>query len=167
MKCPKCGRKGPDNWEFCPDCGIKMIAVTKQDKHIFYAKAVIYFILLFIFPYIVIPLSVIYIAIKLYKDYKLEHTNPVYIQKRIEREQAQQRYQQWEKNYKIEHINDPAHCPRCHSTQVAPVNQKSSFSLGKAVGGTVLVGGIGALAGFAGSNKNKIMCMKCGHTWKP
>jgi hypothetical protein len=58
-------------------------------------------------------------------------------------------------------------CPRCHSEQIGPTTERKSFSFGKAAAGGVLVGGLGLLAGFAGSNKNKVMCMACGHTWKP
>lgn len=57
-------------------------------------------------------------------------------------------------------------CPLCGSTnlQVTGGNDKKKFSLGKAVGGTILAGGIGALAGFLGegSDKDKIVCMNCG-----
>ena len=47
-------------------------------------------------------------------------------------------------------------CPKCKSTNVEPIGRKKkAFSVGKAVAGTVLVGGVGSLAGFAGKNSKK------------
>lgn len=60
-------------------------------------------------------------------------------------------------------------CPKCKSTNVEPIGRKKkAFSVGKAVAGTVLVGGVGLLAGFAGKNSKKIemICMDCGKTFK-
>jgi ribosomal protein S27E len=56
-------------------------------------------------------------------------------------------------------------CPRCHSTQVTGF--KKGFGLGKAVGGGVLLGPLGLLAGFVGSRKVQVSCLKCGHRWNP
>lgn len=40
--------------------------------------------------------------------------------------------------------------------------QKKGFSVGKAVGGAILTGGIGTLAGFAGKKgKNQWFCQNC------
>lgn len=55
-------------------------------------------------------------------------------------------------------------CPRCGSTQLNA--NKKGFGLGKAAGGGILTGGVGLLAGFIGSGKVKITCLKCGHSWK-
>lgn len=63
-------------------------------------------------------------------------------------------------------------CPKCKSTNVQAVGQhKKGFSVGKAVVGTVLTGGLGAvgvLAGFAGKKTKKIdmICMDCGKQFK-
>ncbi|ALJ24022.1 hypothetical protein AO203_09705 [Lactobacillus gallinarum] len=65
--------------------------------------------------------------------------------------------------------NKPPHCPKCKSTNVQAVGQhKKGFSLGKAVVGSVLTGGIGVLAGFAGKKTKKIdmICMNCGNKFK-
>lgn len=44
---------------------------------------------------------------------------------------------------------------------------KKAFSVGKAIGGALLTGGIGTLAGFAGKKgKYEVFCMNCGHRWK-
>lgn len=59
---------------------------------------------------------------------------------------------------------EPARCPRCGSTQLAA--NKKGFGLGKAVAGGVLTGGIGLLAGFIGSGKVLVTCIKCGKQWK-
>lgn len=45
-------------------------------------------------------------------------------------------------------------CPNCKSKDVTFLQQdKKAFSVGKAVGGAVLTGGVGALAGFAGKKE--------------
>lgn len=64
----------------------------------------------------------------------------------------------------IEEANQ-VHCPKCGSTQITA--NKKGFGLGKAVVGTVLTGGLwGAGAGFMGSNKVILTCLKCGKQWK-
>lgn len=65
-------------------------------------------------------------------------------------------------------MNDkPIKCPnvRCRSTQIAA--NRRGFSAGAALGGALLTGGIGLLAGAIGSGKVKLTCLKCGKTWKP
>ncbi len=56
-------------------------------------------------------------------------------------------------------------CPNCKSKDVTFLQQdKKAFSVGKAVGGAVLTGGIGTLAGFAGKKGNKQWhCKNCGN----
>lgn len=58
-------------------------------------------------------------------------------------------------------------CPKCSGTHIQYMgNNKKGFSVGKAVGGTFLVGGIGSLAGFVGKKgKNQFLCSDCGYTW--
>ena len=56
-------------------------------------------------------------------------------------------------------------CPKCRSTNISA--NKSGFGLGKAVVGGVLTGGVGLLAGFVGSRKIYLTCLKCGYSWKP
>ncbi|WP_231793359.1 hypothetical protein [Limosilactobacillus albertensis] len=60
-------------------------------------------------------------------------------------------------------------CPHCGSTNIQPLGQhKKGFSVGKAVGGTILTGGVGALAGFAGkkTKQTDFVCMNCGKQFK-
>lgn len=57
------------------------------------------------------------------------------------------------------------YCPKCGSTQF--VANKSGFKAGQAIGGAILTGGIGLMAGFIGSGKVKITCLKCGSVWEP
>ncbi|MBL1228196.1 hypothetical protein IW492_02980 [Enterococcus sp. BWB1-3] len=62
------------------------------------------------------------------------------------------------------------HCPKCRSLNVHFMqNKKKGFSIGKAIGGTILTHGlvIGSLAGFAGKRgkKNQWHCMHCGKTF--
>tara|TARA_B110000240_G_scaffold68217_1_gene77703 strand:- start:1350 stop:1901 length:552 start_codon:yes stop_codon:yes gene_type:complete len=56
-------------------------------------------------------------------------------------------------------------CPKCYSRNITA--NKAGFGLGKAVVGGVLTGGVGLLAGFLGSKKINISCLKCGHRWNP
>ena len=56
-------------------------------------------------------------------------------------------------------------CPKCGSTQLTA--NKKGFSGTKAVGGAILTGGVGLLAGTIGSNKVKITCLSCGKEFTP
>ncbi len=60
------------------------------------------------------------------------------------------------------------HCPHCKSQNVQFMqNKRKGFSAGKAVGGAILTGGIGTLAGFAGKDgNNQWVCMSCGRTFE-
>lgn len=56
-------------------------------------------------------------------------------------------------------------CPKCHSTNVQPIEQKKKgFSVGKAAVCAALTGGVGVLAGFAGKKTHKTIwaCLNCG-----
>lgn len=56
-------------------------------------------------------------------------------------------------------------CPNCGSKNIQALGiHKKGFSVGKAVGGAVLTGGVGALAGFAGkkTKKTDYVCSECG-----
>lgn len=59
--------------------------------------------------------------------------------------------------------DDKLYCPRCGSSQLTA--NKKGFGAGKALTGAVLTGGIGLLAGFIGSGKVKVTCLKCGRTF--
>ena len=54
-------------------------------------------------------------------------------------------------------------CPNCGSKNIQLLGQnKKAFSAGKAIGGAILTGGIGLLAGFAGKKgKFEWICMEC------
>jgi ribosomal protein S27E len=56
-------------------------------------------------------------------------------------------------------------CPKCNGTEVTAL--KAGFGVGKALAGAVATGGIGLAAGFFGSNKIMVHCLKCGHKWNP
>jgi predicted RNA-binding Zn-ribbon protein involved in translation (DUF1610 family) len=56
-------------------------------------------------------------------------------------------------------------CPKCGSDQITA--NKKGFSGTKALAGAALTGGIGLLAGTAGSNKINITCLSCGKEFKP
>lgn len=55
-------------------------------------------------------------------------------------------------------------CPKCKSANVQLLgNDRKGFSVGKAVAGGILTGGIGLLAGFAGKKgKYDMFCQDCG-----
>lgn len=57
------------------------------------------------------------------------------------------------------------HCPKCLSDQIT--DNPKGFSVGKAIGGAVITGGIGLLAGFHGNSNTIITCLNCGHQFKP
>ncbi len=59
-------------------------------------------------------------------------------------------------------------CPKCKSINVDFMgNNRKGFSVGKAVAGGVLTGGIGTVAGFAGKKgKNEWHCKNCGSTFQ-
>lgn len=75
-------------------------------------------------------------------------------------------YQPKEKKQKVD--RNAIKCSKCKSTNVAFMdNKKKSFSVGKAVGGAVLTGGIGTLAGFAGKKgKDRWHCADCGNVFE-
>lgn len=62
-------------------------------------------------------------------------------------------------------ITPEIRCPKCGSTQLTA--NKKGFSGTKAVGGAILTGGIGLLAGTIGSNKINITCLACGNQFRP
>ena len=62
-----------------------------------------------------------------------------------------------ENNYKIG-------CPKCGSTEITA--NKKGYQVGKAVGGAILTGGVGLLAGFHGSNKILVTCLACSKRFK-
>jgi len=72
-----------------------------------------------------------------------------------------------ETSSKYARSNSSVHCPKCKSTNVAFMeNKRKKFSVGKAIGGSLLVPG-GALAGFIGKKgkKNHWHCNNCGKTF--
>ena len=60
-----------------------------------------------------------------------------------------------------------AQCPNCDSLNVQIMGtKKKGFSVGKAVVGGVLTGGIGLMAGFIGKKKGyDFYCGDCGNTF--
>jgi hypothetical protein len=62
-------------------------------------------------------------------------------------------------------MNNEIKCPKCGSTQLT--TDKKGFSGKQAIGGAILTGGIGVLAGTIGSNKVIITCLACGNQFKP
>jgi hypothetical protein len=57
----------------------------------------------------------------------------------------------------------PIRCSRCGSAQITA--DRKGFGAGKALTGAVATGGIGLLAGFIGSRRVIVTCLKCGEQW--
>ena len=55
-----------------------------------------------------------------------------------------------------------ARCPKCGSTSIQAV--RKGFSFGKALVGTAVFGGVGAVAGLA-NDKYQRYCLNCGKKW--
>ena len=58
---------------------------------------------------------------------------------------------------------DRVTCPKCRSDQITA--NKKGFGVGKAAAGAIATGGVGLLAGFIGSRKIQVTCIKCGYAW--
>lgn len=62
-------------------------------------------------------------------------------------------------------MSDEIRCPKCGSTNIH--TDKNGFSIKKSLVGGLLVGTVGLLGGAFGSNKIRLTCLNCGHTFKP
>lgn len=64
-----------------------------------------------------------------------------------------------------EQLNPKIKCPECNSLDIQFMqNNKKSFSVGKAIGGGILTGGVGTLAGFVGKKgDDQWRCNDCGN----
>ncbi len=69
-----------------------------------------------------------------------------------------------EKKEKLEE-EGKIYCPKCLSTNVQ--GGKAGFRKGKAAAGAIIAGPVGLAAGGIGSGKVELMCLECGHKWKP
>lgn len=86
-------------------------------------------------------------------------------EKKAAREREMEAFRAMQDKKKQEKKQNIITCPNCKSKDVTFLQQdKKAFSVGKAVGGAVLTGGVGALAGFAGKKGNKQWhCKNCGN----
>lgn len=85
-----------------------------------------------------------------------------YIQQNNYQENSESSYQLTPHSVLVE---SELRCPKCNSSQLT--NNKKGFGLGQAAAGAILLGPIGLLGGFMGSNKVVVTCLKCGHSWQP
>ncbi|WP_223688501.1 hypothetical protein [Ligilactobacillus salivarius] len=84
---------------------------------------------------------------------------------KAEREAERQRILKIAEERRITAERNKFKCPNCGSKNIQALGiHKKGFSTGKAVGGAILTGGVGALAGFAGkkTNKTDFVCNECG-----
>jgi len=103
-----------------------------------------------------------------YGTYKTSHGDPY--------SQSQPSYQQPSYGYPVQstpstysvrstYEGDDMICPRCHSSNVC--TGKKGFGLGKAAVGGLILGPVGLLGGFIGSNQLTFTCNSCGNKWSP
>lgn len=94
--------------------------------------------------------------------YKVKTESP---EKKKARQREMEAFRANQEKKKQEKKQNIITCPNCKSKDVTFLQQdKKAFSVGKAVGGAVLTGGVGALAGFAGKKGNKQWhCQNCGN----
>ncbi|MCX0377888.1 PH domain-containing protein [Clostridium perfringens] len=100
----------------------------------------------------------------LYLDKFLEllNTHINTIPKELSKRQAEKQYEK-ERLEQLKRDKIP-YCPKCHSTSLTYQNKK--LSIGRAVTGGVLLGGVGAVVGGLSSKKGYVKCLNCGHKWK-
>ncbi|EOU1878276.1 PH domain-containing protein [Clostridium perfringens] len=82
--------------------------------------------------------------------------------KELSKRQAEKQYEK-ERLEQLKRDKIP-YCPKCHSTSLTYQNKK--LSIGRAVTGGVLLGGVGAVVGGLSSKKGYVKCLNCGHKWK-
>lgn len=97
--------------------------------------------------------------------YKVKTESP---EKKKARQREMEAFRANQEKKKQEKKQNIITCPNCNSKDVSFLQQdKKAFSVGKAVGGAVLIGGVGALAGFAGKKGNKQWhCKNCGNMFE-
>lgn len=77
---------------------------------------------------------------------------------------AEQNKEEKERLLKLQKEGVP-YCPKCKSISLTTTNKK--LSVGRAVVGGALLGGTGAVLGGLTSKKVELLCMNCGHKFKP
>ncbi|EOU1903152.1 hypothetical protein GZ979_001399 [Clostridium perfringens] len=82
--------------------------------------------------------------------------------KELSKRQAEKQYEK-ERLEQLKRDKIP-YCPKCHSTSLTYQNKK--LSIGRAVTGGLLLGGVGAVVGGLSSKKGYVKCLNCGHKWK-
>lgn len=82
--------------------------------------------------------------------------------KELSKRQAEKQYEK-ERLEQLKRDKIP-YCPKCHSTSLTYQNKK--LSIGRAVTGGVLLGGVVAVVGGLSSKKGYVKCLNCGHKWK-
>ena len=131
-------------------------------------------ILGFIFPpfWLLTFVGIALLFARLFWEIKHPMTKEQKEQSIIERAKAKEEFRQAKEEFRQakEELGDSLRqaravkCPHCKSTDVEfMVQQRKSFSIGKAAAGTIMTGGVGALAGFAGKKgKKEWHCKNCG-----
>lgn len=131
-------------------------------------------ILGFVFPpfWLLMFVGIALLFARLFWEIKHPMTKEQKEQSKIERAKAKEEFQQAKEEFRQanEELGDSLRqaravkCPHCKSTDVEfMVQQRKSFSIGKAAAGTIMTGGVGALAGFAGKKgKKEWHCKNCG-----
>ncbi len=120
-------------------------------------------ILGFIFPafWLLMFVGIALLFARLFWEIKHPLTKEQKEQLKIERAKASEEFRQAKEEFRQARA---VKCPHCKSTDVEfMVQQRKGFSVGKAAAGTIMTGGVGALAGFAGKKgKKEWHCKNCG-----
>ena len=114
------------------------------------------FVLGFLFPPLFLGLLVEIVLLLIRLVFEIRHPLPKEV-----REEARQQLKEIVADIGV------VKCPYCRSKEVQFMQQqRKGFSFSKAVGGTLLAGGVGSLAGFAGK-KGRLQwhCKNCGRTF--
>jgi ORF2 len=131
-------------------------------------------ILGFIFPpfWLLMFVGIVLLFARLFWEIKHPMTKEQKEQSKIEQAKAKEEFQQASEEFRQvkEDLKEEFRqaraikCPHCKSTDVEfMVQQRKAFSIGKAAAGTIMTGGVGALAGFAGKKgKKEWHCENCG-----
>jgi len=56
-------------------------------------------------------------------------------------------------------------CDKCKSTNI--IVKKRGISVSSAIGGSLVFGPLGTLAGLIGKNDIVLQCLNCGYKWEP
>lgn len=165
--CANCGSKLPKDAKFCPTCGAQITEQTLSmddiyvPEHIVELNGVQFDAIQFAYKYDIFNgiLNSGRAALDLQEATGASREETTrFVTELLKDEEVKKIVSE------IDEYISAHYCPKCHSSNIQ--FSKQGFSVGKAVIGGILTGGIGAIAGFHGRNRMKGKCLKCGYEWK-